>query len=637
MHARVIYETRGSEPNVSEKVLSGLAERARRTELRSCLVWSEHCTECVWPTCYTTCALYTPRADLKCRRFVNGFERVVSNRKDLALEGYVAVAFRTWGKLEAEGSVRLAKSSSRRLQERLDQIVAQFFDRLPASFGVKVALVNGWNRLKTRIWMGSERVEHRDAFAVECYNERTTRVNCRLRMIDASSPDSYFESHFCIEPGYNFLTFGADRIMEFVDLNKTMRVQIEPIDHDGGNRIVFSLLDFVRMSPEGRSSAIAEQLSPGLQPSGASDAATPILVRQTTTLPKVKCVVWDLDNTIWNGILIEDGPQGIKLRAEVTKIIAELDRRGILQSIASKNDRKDAEAALERCGLMDYFVFPQINWEPKSQSILQIAKMLNIGEDTFVFIDDQPFEREEVRSANPGVRVVDAASLETFLDRADLDVPITAEGSRRRMMYKEEVHRTIEFNKTNGKFLEFLRASQLKLTIQRLDDETMERAFELTQRTNQLNYGGRQLSKLELEKIATLKTSQRGLVLSCRDRFGDYGIIGFAVLDTSNWTIEDFFMSCRVQRKKVENAFVAHLAELAKSLAGDTIRVRYRPSKRNGPALEMLTEMKFERVRAPDDADLFVLSTRIPDADVVEVEDRAVSYIGNFDLVEKPQ
>ena len=96
-------------------------------------------------------------------------------------------------------------------------------------------------------------------------------------------------------------------------------------------------------------------------------------------------------------------------------------------------------------------------------------------------------------------------------------------------------------------------------------------------------------------------------------------------------------MSCRVQRKKVENAFVAHLAELAKSLAGDTIRVRYRPSKRNGPALEMLTEMKFERVRAPDDADLFVLSTRIPDADVVEVEDRAVSYIGNFDLVEKPQ
>ena len=94
-------------------------------------------------------------------------------------------------------------------------------------------------------------------------------------------------------------------------------------------------------------------------------------------------------------------------------------------------------------------------------------------------------------------------------------------------------------------------------------------------------------------------------------------------------------MSCRVQRKKVENAFLGHLEGLAKSLGINTIRVRYRPSKRNGPALEMLTEMKFERVQFPDDEDLFVPSARIPDTDVVEVE--IVQSIGYFDLVERPQ
>jgi FkbH-like protein len=245
--------------------------------------------------------------------------------------------------------------------------------------------------------------------------------------------------------------------------------------------------------------------------------------------------------------------------------------------------------------------------------------------DTFVFIDDQPFEREEVRSGNPNVRVIDAANLEGLLDRSDFDVPITAEGSRRRIMYKEEEHRTVEFSRSNGNFIDFLRASQLKLIIRSLDKETMERAFELTQRTNQLNYGGRQLSKSDLEEIAALRTSRRGLVLSCRDRFGDYGIVGFVVVDISNWTIEDFFMSCRVQHKKVENTFMTYLAGLAQKQGSETIQVRFRPSKRNSPALETLTEMEFTRIQHSGDDQIFVPSTKISHADLVEVEDRSRS------------
>ena len=615
MYSSVIYDARYRAFGISEEALAVLAERGRGVEMRSCLAWGEHCTECVWPSCYATCALYTPRSDLKCRRFARGIEPLINNR--WGIEPGFAVSFRTWGKLEAEGLVRLSKASLGRLQHRLDQKVARVFDLLPIPFGMKVDLTNTWNKLKSKMFGGSERIDRCDVFAVECYNQ-TQRVSFRLRVINPSAPNGYFESHFSIDPGYNFLAFGVDSMLGFIDLDQIVKVQIEPVDQVHNNSIIFTLLDFVRM-PSERQLARVEHLASRPSQSSASATTPP---HEAVSLPKVKCVVWDLDNTIWNGILIEDGVGGIELRPEVPTIVAELDRRGILQSVASKNDHKEAVAALERYGLMDYFVFPQIGWFPKSQSVSQIANLLNINTDTFVFIDDQIFEREEVRSGNPDVRVVNSASLEGLLERDDFDVPITAEGSRRRVMYQEEEIRASEFNRTNGNFLEFLRESQLKLVIEGLDAGTIERAFELTQRTNQLNYAGRQVSRSELHETMILGASRRGLVLRCADRFGDYGIVGFAIVAISDWTIEDFFMSCRVQRKKVENALMAHLVRLAKSQGSDTIRVRYRPTKRNGPSLEILDEMKFERAGQVDEYYIFVASEQIPHANVVEVEDR---------------
>lgn len=108
----------------------------------------------------------------------------------------------------------------------------------------------------------------------------------------------------------------------------------------------------------------------------------------------IKCVIWDLDNTLWDGVLLEDNQ--VSLRDNVAELIKALDNRGILQSIASKNDYLKAMEKLRELGLREYFLYPQINWNSKAFSIKEIARLINIGTDAIAFIDDQPFELEEV-------------------------------------------------------------------------------------------------------------------------------------------------------------------------------------------------------------------------------------------------
>ena len=148
----------------------------------------------------------------------------------------------------------------------------------------------------------------------------------------------------------------------------------------------------------------------------------------------VKCVVWDLDETLWNGVLLED--QEVKLRENVVEILKELDRRGILQSVASKNNEEKAREVLRGFGLEEYFLYPQISWNSKTDSVKNIAELLNIGLDTVALIDDQPFEREEVNFSLPEVLCLDAACLDRLLEMRELKPSFVTEDSRlRRQMY----------------------------------------------------------------------------------------------------------------------------------------------------------------------------------------------------------
>ena len=144
----------------------------------------------------------------------------------------------------------------------------------------------------------------------------------------------------------------------------------------------------------------------------------------------IKCVVWDLDNTVWDGILLED--REVRLRPHVVHILKTLDERGILHSIASRNDHDTAMAKLKEFGLDDYFLYPQINWNSKAASIAQIAKDVNIGLDAVAFVDDQPFEREEVAFTHRQVLCLDSALLDDLLDRPEFNPRFITEDSRQR-------------------------------------------------------------------------------------------------------------------------------------------------------------------------------------------------------------
>lgn len=283
----------------------------------------------------------------------------------------------------------------------------------------------------------------------------------------------------------------------------------------------------------------------------------------------IKCLVWDLDNTLWDGTLLEDGE--VSLREGVLDVIRELDRRGILMSIASKNEPGDALNMLSRLGVGEYFLVPQIGWGSKAESIAEIARLLNIGLDTFAFIDDQPVEREEVLFHHPEVRVYDASvyrdlpGLPEFTPRF-----VTEDSTRRRLMYQEDQKRKEEEERFGGASEEFLKTLDMKLTISPVKEGDLERVEELTLRTNQLNSTG---LTYDYEELRRLIASPRHLFLiaGLTDKFGSYGKIGLMLAEKSDskdpptLTVKLLLMSCRVMTRGVGSALLVHLTKLARA------------------------------------------------------------------------
>ncbi|MEV0114282.1 HAD-IIIC family phosphatase [Streptomyces sp. NPDC050844] len=303
----------------------------------------------------------------------------------------------------------------------------------------------------------------------------------------------------------------------------------------------------------------SEPVTPG-EPVASSEPITPN--EPATPSELVKCVVWDLDDTVWDGVLSEG--TGVELRPGVREVIDALDQRGILQSIVSKNDEKAALTELERLGIRDYFLVPHVSWQPKSELVRSIAGRLNIGVDTLMFIDDSEFERAEVEFALPQVRCVDAAEASGLLARPELSRPVTAEGRGRRAMYVQAEQRG-EYEKSfAGPQIEFLRSLRMRLTVAVATPEDLERAAELTERTHQLNTTGLTFSKAELRDLMD-RDDQTLLVARLEDRFGTYGTIGLTLVgrSQSEWRIRLFLMSCRVMGRNVGGAILRYLAQAA--------------------------------------------------------------------------
>lgn len=296
----------------------------------------------------------------------------------------------------------------------------------------------------------------------------------------------------------------------------------------------------------------------GIKAKSSGDAVAPARRR------KVKCVVWDLDNTLWSGTLLEGDE--VRLREGVREIIHALDGRGILHSVASRNHAESALARLRELDLEEYFLYPQINWGSKAASIRTIAESLNIALDSICFIDDQPFERAEVQAALPQVLCIDDVQLAHLLQMPELNPEtITAESRMRRQMYLGEMRRKQIEEAFTGPQEEFLASLGMVFTISPARAEDLGRAEELTNRTNQLNTTGRTFSQDELEE---LRRSDRHLLLMSEltDKFGRYGKIGLALVECGPdvWTIKLLLMSCRVMNRGVGTIMLNHILRKAK-------------------------------------------------------------------------
>lgn len=296
---------------------------------------------------------------------------------------------------------------------------------------------------------------------------------------------------------------------------------------------------------------------------------------------RIKCVVWDLDNTIWDGVLLESSSVP-PLRPHVRHVIDALDQRGILQSVASRNEPGPALAALVEHGLDHYFLYPQIGWGAKSQAIGAIAERLNIGIDTFAFIDDQPFERDEVVSLHPAVRTFSESGLERLLDLEDFTpLHVTADAKNRRVMYQRDAMRTQAQDEFKGPQDAFLRTLGLSLVLKPAREEDLQRAEELTLRTNQLNTTGVAYSADKLRELIASGEHQV-IVAELEDKYGAYGAIGLLLISmkTAQWCVELFLMSCRVMSRGVGGVILTALRRTCRERQIQ-LAARFRHTDRN--------------------------------------------------------
>lgn len=332
-----------------------------------------------------------------------------------------------------------------------------------------------------------------------------------------------------------------------------------------------------------------------------------------------KCIVLDMDNTLWGGILGEVGFEGIQLGPtpegrsfwEFQKYLLSLHQRGILLTINSRNNLTEVLEVLQKHPYMvlreEHFSAIEANWQNKLTNMKSIAKQLNIGLDSFIYFDDDPYNRDLIRRSLKEVTVVDLPEdkslyLETLINLNDFNtLQITDEDKQRGTMYVLEKKRQ-ELEKSVSNIDDFVKSLQVLVTIEQANEYSIPRISQLTQKTNQFNMTTRRYLE---DQIKTYSASEKYLVFSVtvKDKFGEYGLTGVIIIEKRNlhWVIDSFLLSCRVLGRKVEETILEYLIKEAKKdnvskLIGQFIR-----TAKNAPAENFYKENNFKLVKKSGD------------------------------------
>lgn len=279
---------------------------------------------------------------------------------------------------------------------------------------------------------------------------------------------------------------------------------------------------------------------------------------------EIKLVIWDLDNTLWNGTLAEgDTPVLITERAELIKNLTDM---GIVNSICSKNNFEQAKKILIEMGLWEYFVFPKISFEPKGQMVHSILEQMHLRAENTVFIDDETANLNEVAYYNPEINVLPESNCEIFFSAIVRNSVLDSKHSRLQQ-YKQLEQKTIAKDSFSSNE-EFLRSSNIRLEFSEVTNQDLfNRLCELTERTNQLNFTKNRMTPRELLALINNPNVETKMIHAI-DNFGDYGWIGFYSIYQRN--LIHFVFSCRIMNMGIENFVYEHLGYPKIKVVGDT-------------------------------------------------------------------
>lgn len=331
-----------------------------------------------------------------------------------------------------------------------------------------------------------------------------------------------------------------------------------------------------------------------------------------------KCIVLDLDNTLWGGVIGEDGIEGLKLGPdtegkpflEFQKYLLALYQRGVILAINSKNNFDDAIEVLQKHPYMilreEHFAAMQINWNDKASNIRHLASQLNIGTDSFVFFDDDPLNREMVRSELPEVHVPelpkDPSLYSTTLRKMnDFNMLfLSGEDRDKGKMYAQQRQRS-NLEKSFTDVVAYLKALDMTVTVELANKFTIPRITQLIQKTNQFNLTTK---RYQIEEVKKFAEDDSWLIASVavRDKFGDNGITGCVIVEKKEqeWFIDTFLLSCRIIGREVEKVLLKYIMDKAHANNVSLLKGHYILSEKNQPARELYKSNGFTMVQESD-------------------------------------
>ena len=328
-----------------------------------------------------------------------------------------------------------------------------------------------------------------------------------------------------------------------------------------------------------------------------------------------KCIVLDLDNTLWGGIIGEDGFDRIDLSLkppgmafmEFQRVLLALYQRGVILAINSRNNEDEALRAIRDHPFMvlreEHFATMKINWSDKISNMKEIAQELNIGLDSIVYFDDDPINRELMSKAIPQIKTIDLPDdpslyASTLMQINDFNTLVmTNEDRKRGEMYREE-HKRTELKRSSSNLEDFLKQLEIRVTMKKANNFTIPRIAQLTLKTNQFNLTTHRYQEEDVETLAQDHTKLIGCAQT-QDKFGDNGITGVYIVNKNHvdneWFIDTFLLSCRVMGRGIEDAMMGYILSKAKEEGVIKVKAEFIPTKKNKPCEQLLPNFGFRK------------------------------------------